>query len=105
MNDRIIIDVSKGELDFMREALITKHINMMNYFDMCEDVDKSSDEQKWAQAPDITEEEFMDQVEAIKEEKKMFFNRSKESAPKKAPWGLKKDGTPKKRPGRPVELI
>jgi len=32
---RIIIDVSKGELDFMREALETKHINMMSYLDMC----------------------------------------------------------------------
>jgi hypothetical protein len=25
--------------------------------------------------------------------------------PPEAPWGFKKDGTPKKRPGRPVEVM
>jgi len=33
---RIQIDVSKGELDYIREALEIKHINLMSYLDTCE---------------------------------------------------------------------
>lgn len=33
---RIVIDVSKGELDYMREALQLKHTNLMTYLDVCE---------------------------------------------------------------------
>jgi hypothetical protein len=33
---RIIIDVSKGELDFVREAVLSKHTSLMSYLDACE---------------------------------------------------------------------
>ena len=99
---RIIIDVSRAELNFMREALETKHINMMTYLDTCED---ETDNPECDRAPDITEEEFMEQVEAIKQEAKIFEYKPKKKATKKAPWGYKKDGTPKKRPGRPVGMF
>jgi len=91
--NRIIIDVSKGELDFMREALETKHINMMSYLNMCE---SEPTRPNWNEPPDLSEEEFLAQVEAIKEEEKIFKYKPK----KKAPYGYKKDGTPKAKPGR-----
>jgi len=93
--NRIIIDVSKGELDFMREALETKHINMMSYLDTCE---SEPTRPAWDEVADLSEEEFLAQVEAIKEEEKIFKYKPK----KKAPYGLKKDGTPKAKPGRKV---
>jgi hypothetical protein len=99
--NRIIIDVSKGELDFMREALEVKHINMMSYLNTCEEnsIRKevlNSLQPTWNEAADLSEEEFLAQVEAIKEEEKIFKYKPK----KKAPYGLKKDGTPKAKPGR-----
>ena len=33
---RINIDVSKGELDYIREAIENKHIRLMTYLDDCE---------------------------------------------------------------------
>ena len=33
---RIVIEVSKGELDYIREAVEHKHKSLMNYFDDCE---------------------------------------------------------------------
>ena len=95
--NRIIIDVSKGELDFMREALETKHINMMSYLDTCEN---EARQPEWNQPPDLSEEEFMDQVAAIEAEAKAFNYKPKKRSSKKAPYGLKKDGTPKAKPGR-----
>jgi len=95
---RIIIDVSKGELDFMREALETKHINMMSYLDTCEN---EARQPEWNQPPDLSEEEFLAQVKTIKEEAKQFVYKPKKRV-RKAPYGLKKDGTPKTKPGRKV---
>ena len=95
---RIIIDVSKGELDFMREALETKHINMMSYLDMCEN---EARQPEWNQPPDLSEEEFLAQVKTIKEEAKQFVYKPNKRV-RKAPYGLKKDGTPKAKPGRKV---
>ena len=97
--NRIIIDVSKGELNFMREALETKHINMMSYLDTCEN---EARQPEWNQPPDLSEEEFMDQVEIIKKEEKQFVFKPKKRASKKAPYGVKKDGTPKAKPGRKI---
>jgi hypothetical protein len=101
--NRIIIDVSKGELDFMREALETKHSKMMDNLNACAEnfIRKevlNSVQPAWGNVADLTEEEFLAQVEAIKEEEKIFKYKPK----KKAPYGLKKDGTPKAKPGRKV---
>lgn len=79
--NRITIDVSKGELDFMREALETKHINMMSYLDMCENEAR--------QPPDLSEEEFMNQVAAIEAEAKAFNYKPKKTR------GRPRKGAPK----------
>jgi hypothetical protein len=33
---RISIDVSKSELDFIREAVLSKHASLISYLDSCE---------------------------------------------------------------------
>jgi hypothetical protein len=91
--NRINIDVSKSELDFMREALDTKYKNLIAYLGMCESEPTLPN---WNEPPDLSEEEFMDQVAAIEAEAKVFKYKPK----KKAPYGVKKDGTPKAKPGR-----
>ena len=91
--NRINIDVSKSELDFIREALDAKYKNLIAYLGMCE---SEPTRPNWNEPPDLSEEEFFAQVEAIKEEEKIFNY-------KPAKYGYKKDGTPKKRPGRPTK--
>jgi small-conductance mechanosensitive channel len=88
--DRIIIDLSKGELDFVREALVTKHINLMSYLKTCEEDVQSAEEE-------IEKEikEYFAENTVQKTKKPFVFKR-------KAPFGLKKDGTPKAKPGRKV---
>jgi small-conductance mechanosensitive channel len=88
--DRIIIDLSKGELDFVREALVTKHINLMSYLKTCEEDVQSAEEE-------IEKEikEYFAENTVQKPKKPFVFKR-------KAPFGLKKDGTPKAKPGRKV---
>jgi hypothetical protein len=103
--DRIIIDISKGELDFMREALQTKHINLMSYLDTCEaDVIRKevlSSKPTWDDASKITEDEFEKELQEIMHDKAVAKNKKTfVYRPKKAPYGVKKDGTPKAKPGR-----
>lgn len=88
--NRIIIDVTKGELDFMREALVSKHINMMTYLQTCEEDIKSAEEEIEKEI-----EEYLADNPIQKPKKPFVFKR-------KAPHGLKKDGTPKAKPGRKV---
>ena len=86
--NRIIIDVTKGELDFIREALEAKHINLMGYLKTCEEDVQSAEEE-------IEKEikEYFAENTTQKPKKPFVFKR-------KAPFGLKKDGTPKAKPGR-----
>ena len=105
--ERIVIDISKGELDFMREALQTKHINLMSYLDTCEaDVIRKevlSIKPTWDEASKITEDEFEKELQEIMHDKAVAKNKKPfVYRPKKAPFGLKKDGTPKAKPGRKV---
>jgi hypothetical protein len=88
--NRIIIDVTKGELDFMREALVSKHINMMTYLHTCEEDIKSAEEEIEKEL-----QEMFDDNTIQKPNKPFVYKR-------KAPFGLKKDGTPKAKPGRKV---
>jgi hypothetical protein len=86
---RILIDVSTVELNFIREALEIKHINLMSYLDVCEE--NSNPKPTLVEILRTAENEF---------EKELEKNQVKRT--KKAPYGLKKDGTPKAKPGRKV---
>jgi hypothetical protein len=45
--NRIMIDVSKGELDYIREAIQHKHVSLMSYLETCEnDSQKEPEPQK-----------------------------------------------------------
>ena len=91
--DRIIIDLSKGELDFVREALKTKHINMMSYLDACEG-ESAKPDTTWEDIVDLAEDDFDKELAKFSRPKKPFVYK------KKTPYGVKKDGTPKAKPGR-----
>ena len=88
--NRIIIDVTKAELDFMREAIVLKHVNLMSYLQTCEEDVKSTEEEIEKELQEM----FADNT--IQKPKKPFVFK------RKAPFGLKKDGTPKAKPGRKV---
>jgi hypothetical protein len=93
---RILVDMSKGELDFIREALEVKHINLMSYLDTCEE--NANPQPSWEEVADIAEAEFEKELEKVTNKKKAVFAYRKK--PKSAPYGVKKDGTPKAKPGR-----
>lgn len=99
--DRIIIDISKGELDFIREAIEVKHINLMSYLDTCEE--NANPKPSWDEVAKIAEDEFEKELQEIMHDKAVAKNKKTfVYRPKKAPYGVKKDGTPKAKPGRKV---
>jgi hypothetical protein len=85
----IHIDVSKLELELIREALIVKHRHFMAKLAACEEESMSG----WVDISSINEEDFEEEFKAVVANKKPL---------KKAPYGFKKDGTPKAKPGRKV---
>lgn len=91
--DRITIDIAKEELDFIREAVAQKYLSLMTYFNTCEE--ESQQQGSFMAVPDLTKSED-DQLD-----KKIVAKQTPRKS-KKAPYGYKKDGTPKKRPGRKV---
>jgi len=99
--DRIIIDVSKSELDYIREAITNKHVCLMSYFDTCEE-DAKNPEPTWEEISSLAETEFEKELTKVTGKKTVFAYRPKN---KKAPYGLKKDGTPKKKSGRPTKEL
>lgn len=98
---RIIVDISKGELDFIREAIEAKHTNLISYLDMCEE--NSNPKPSWDEVAKIAEDEFEKELQEIMHDKAVAKNKKPfVYRPKKAPYGVKKDGTPKAKPGRKV---
>jgi hypothetical protein len=85
MEERIVIDFSKGELDFIREAIQVKHLKLMAYLDSCEG-DPIDFNLSFAEA-------LVADEEASKKKEPFVYKP-------KAKYGLKKDGTPKAKPGK-----
>ena len=83
--ERITIDISKDELNFIREALAFKYDALVNYLHACEEdsaINKS--------VKDTIAEWAAEQKDGIIIAKRNVA----------APYGLKKDGTPAKQRGR-----
>jgi hypothetical protein len=100
--NKIIIDVTKTELNLIREALSIKHAILMDHLDDCEiksRTEKEEDEM-WDLVKDIAESEFEKELEKVTGQKHSVFSYKPVKDP--APHGYKKDGTPKKKPGRKV---
>lgn len=116
---RITIDVAKEELEFIREALAQKYRDLISYLDRCEE------ESCKTKTPSVLEEahhQLNAEIRAHQEELAEIERTQKEwtvttkgdgsmvakvkrrGRPAKksveAPYGYKKDGTPKQRPGR-----
>lgn len=103
--DRITIYVSKDELDFIREAVAQRYLNLMAYLNDCEE--ESQQQGPFMEVPDLTKptaEQLDKELNEWKAEikgKKIIAKKAPRKS-KDAPYGYKKDGTPKKRPGRKV---
>jgi hypothetical protein len=84
-----MIDITRSELEFLREAVNEKHANLMKVLVFKED---SLEQNKLinfvAPAP-------INLTRNVSGASKVRVSRKP-----KAPWGYKKDGTPKARPGR-----
>lgn len=90
--ERITIDVSRDELNFIREAVEAKINNMKTYFNACEEARAQ---------PQILKPTFTVTTVDGRNSATVEVPVSPWKAPKKeAPYGLKKDGTPKAQPGR-----
>ena len=115
--ERITIDISKEELDFIREALAAKYRNLITYLDDCE---KRSSIMLESVLSDAINQEIEDHKKELAEiartqnewtitttdEGNMVAAVKKRGRPRKnpnAPYGFKKDGTPAKRRGRPAK--
>ena len=109
---RITIDVAKEELEFIREALAQKYRSLISYLDECENVANTppSKESVLHEAHKQLNLEISKWIENDKRPSEWTVTSTdgtivaakKRGRPSKkaAPYGLKKDGTPKKRPGR-----
>lgn len=117
--NRITIDVSKEELDFIREALAAKYRSLISYLDTCEEASSPKTDSVLSQAYESLSKEIEDHKKELAEiartqnewtvtttdKGNMIAAVKKRGRPRKsadAPYGYKKDGTPKKRPGRPA---
>lgn len=96
---RITIDIGKEELDFIREALAAKYLNLLNYLNDCEKASLSGMSMQSVLVE--AHEQLQAEIDKWTAEQKTAKKRGRPRKNAAAPYGLKKDGTPKKAPGRP----
>lgn len=92
--NRIKIDVSAEELDFIRDAIQRRYLDLMCHLNYCQDQHED------AGLAELMKE-ATDEWEAEIKGKKIIAKKAPAKS-KAAPYSYKKDGTPKKRPGRKV---
>jgi hypothetical protein len=85
------VKLTENELTFIRDAITEKYDNIMSQI-----VFRPSP--TWEEVADIAEAEFDKELEKVTGKKKSVF--AYKPAKKRAPYGVKKDGTPKAKPGR-----
>ena len=86
------VEITPSELAFLREAVDEKYACLMKILEF------KKPEPVWETVKAADMPELFKNIEQTKAPAK---KRSR-PAKAKAPWGYKKDGTPKKRPGPPV---
>jgi len=86
------VKLTENELTFIRDAITEKYDNIMSQI-----VFKPS--------PTLEEVSKMAESEFEKELEKVAGQNSSFAYKKRAPYGVKKDGTPKKKSGRPTKEL
>lgn len=84
------IKLNENELQFIRDAITEKYENIMKQFIF-------NPPPTWEEVKDIAEHEFDKELEKVTGKKTIYKWKGKKNP---APHGFKKDGTPKKKPGR-----
>jgi hypothetical protein len=92
------MEITRAELEFLREAVKQKHDSLMEILDF--------KEEEKLPVPCIPEKTFADHlpkgllVDPVENGKRIRSTIDKLPKQRKAPYGLKKDGTPAKKRGR-----
>ena len=97
--DRISIDFDLNEWDFIKAGIKEKSLRLLDYFDRC--LDERLKEIKEQEKP-VVNPIAQGWTPVKKEEMPNLFKHTESKPTKKAPYGYKVDGTPKKKPGRKV---
>ena len=84
------VEITPSELAFLREAVDEKYASLMKILEF------KKPEPVWTP---VNAADLPDLFEVTKQTKAPAKKKGRPAKPK-APWGYKKDGTPKKRPGR-----
>jgi hypothetical protein len=101
---KINLQLHVEEFEFIKVAIQQKTKSLIDYMDgsrkIAVGIERMNEEYLQEQASSIAEEEFEKELGKVTNKKKAVFAYRKK--PKSAPYGLKKDGTPKAKPGRKV---
>ena len=84
------VEITPSELAFLREAVDEKYANLMKILEF------KKPEPVWEPVKAADMPDLFKNIEQID----IPAKKKGRPAKPKAPWGYKKDGTPKKRPGR-----
>jgi len=99
---KINLQLHVEEFEFIKVAIQQKTKSLIDYMDgsrkIAVGLERMNEEYLREQASSIAEEEFEEELEKVTGKKKSNFTYRKRT--NQAPYGLKKDGTPKAKPGR-----
>jgi len=99
---KINLQLHVEEFEFIKVAIQEKTKSLIDYMDgsrkIAVGLERMNEEYLREQASSIAEEEFEEELKKVTGKKKSEFAYSKRT--NQAPYGLKKDGTPKAKPGR-----
>ena len=101
---KINLQLHVEEFEFIKVAIKEKTKSLIDYMDgsrkIAVGLERMNEEYLQEQASNIDEEEFDKELGKVTNKKKPVFAYRKRT--NQAPYGLKKDGTPKAKPGRKV---
>ena len=89
------VKLTENELTFIRDAITEKYDNIMSQI-----VFRPSP--TWENVANMTASDLEEELEKVAGKKSSFAYKPKKTP---APYGLKKDGTPKKKSGRPTKEL
>ena len=99
---KINLQLPVEEFEFIKVAVQEKAKAIVDYMDaskkVAESIEKMNADRLWEMASSIDEAEFEKELEKVTGKRKSNF--AYKPVKKRAPYGVKKDGTPKAKPGR-----